>query len=112
TIDNGVANPRIAANANVRKQDALVNFTITVDPDVGREYGIHHSAAANNASTRNDGIHGNAHPLAFLSENKLGRGILALVGSNGPTFVIQVEVRRDSNQVNVGIVISSNGSHI
>src|SRR5438094_10347140 len=96
-IDNGIANSGVATNVDVREQDTLINFTIAIYSNIRRKYRVDHPAPADNTVAGNNGVECNAHPYSLLSKDKLCRRILTLIGTEGPGFIIEIELMRYGN---------------
>lgn len=111
TIDDGTADAAVASDADVGEENALVNFGIRVDADIGRENAIFNAAAGDDASIGNDGVEGGASAAGF-GEDEFGRGILALMGADGPLFIVEVENRRDGDDVHIGFVVSLDRANV
>src|SRR3954454_23180809 len=59
-IDDGLLDLAVPAGVHMRKDDAVFHVGIRVHADVGREDGILHHTAGDDASRRDDGIYGRA----------------------------------------------------
>src|ERR1700687_2002315 len=103
-VEDRFANTATAPHADVRKQDAVVHFRVRVDAHVGRQDGVLHDAAGDNAAVGDDGIERGAGAAGF-GKNEFRRRILALVGADRPLLVIEVEDGRDRDNVHVGFVV-------
>ena len=53
-VDDRPADPRVAADSNARHQNALLDVTEAVDPDVGAQHAAHDAAAGHDAAGRDD----------------------------------------------------------
>src|SRR5262249_9747665 len=111
TVNNGAADVAVASYVDVGKNDAGFHFAVGIDAHIGREYAVTHKAPGENAAGADDGIDGHAGAPGF-AEDELGRRILPLFRADGPVTVIQVEHRRDRDQVHVGVIVSLNGPHV
>ena len=93
------------SDVHMREQDAGIHFTVGIHPHVRGEHAIPHHAAGNDAACGNNRIERRAHASRF-GEHEFRRRILSLVSANGPVRVIEVEHRRDRNDVHVGLIES------
>ena len=110
-INNCLTNVAMAANIDVREQNASIHFAVGIYAHIRREDTVSNCAAGNNAAGRNNGIERRPRPPRF-SENEFGRRILALMGTNRPVFVIQIEHRGHRDDVHVRFVVRLESSHI
>ena len=45
-------------------------------------------------------------PLSdFLREDEFGRGELALIGPDGPSLIIEIEMRVNRDEIHVGLIV-------
>ena len=66
-----------------------------------------HPASGDNASSRNNGIqrHAFSSSFEFISEDKFGRRILALIGADRPGLVVEIEEGVDGDEIHVGLKV-------
>src|SRR5579871_78754 len=110
-IDDGAADAAVASDADVGKQNALVDFAVGIYTDVGGEDRIFDRAAGDDAAAGDDGVEGGAGASGF-GENEFGWWVLSLVGADGPVIVVEVEDGGDRDDVHVGFVVSLEGAYV
>src|ERR1700723_3800424 len=110
-VDDGAANAATAAYVDVIEDEALVEFAVTVDAHIEAENGFGDAAAGNDGAGADDGIERDAH-AGGIGEDEFGGRILLLPGVQRPALVVEVEDRRDGNQVHVGFVVGLDGADI
>src|SRR5580700_652870 len=110
-IDNCAANTAAAPDIHVIEDDAGIEFAVAIYPHVEAEDRMHNAAARNDGARANNGIERDAHSRG-IGENKFRRRILLLPRVQRPALVIEVENRRDRNQIHVGLVIGLDGADI
>src|SRR5256885_6674911 len=103
-INDGAANARVAADADVIVQDGITDFAEAVDAHVVADNGFRNAAAGNDGTCRNDGVHTNAHAVGIAEDEFCGR-ILVLPGAERPGTIVQIEDRRNADEVHVGFVV-------
>src|SRR5208337_4551901 len=111
-VDDGAADARVATDGDVREKDGVIHFAVTVDADVMGKNRVRNPAPRDDATHRDRRVDGDPHAVALLREHELGRRVLLLVSTDGPLEVVQVEDRRNRNQVHVGFVIGLDGPDI
>src|ERR1700691_5496827 len=111
TVDYGAANAATAAYVHVIEDDTLVEFAVTVDAHSEAENGFGDAAAGNDGAGADDGIERDAH-AGGIGEDEFGGRILLLPGVQRPALVVEVEDRRNGNQVHVGFVVGLDGADI
>ncbi len=72
---------------------------------------MHDATAGNDGAGANNGIERDAHTRGIRKNEFRGR-ILLLPGVQRPAFVVEVENRRNGNQIHVGFVIGLDGADI
>src|SRR5580693_2380146 len=110
-VDYGAANAATATYVHVIEDDALVEFAIAIDAYIEPEDGFGDAAAGNDGGGAYDGIERDAHARG-IGEDEFGGRILLLPGVQRPALVVEVEDRRDGNQVHVGFVVGLDGADI
>src|SRR5580658_3675443 len=83
----------------------MLHFAKTVNPHARRKHAAQYAAARDDASGADDGIDGDADAAPLLAEHKLGWRLLRGLGADGPTAVVEIELRRHRHQIHVGFVI-------
>ena len=110
-VDDGAADARVAADIDVVIDDGSGDFAIAVDADVVAEEGVLDAAAGKNGAVGNDRIERDAHAIG-IGENKFRWRILMLPGAQRPGLVVEVEDRRDADEIHVGFVIGVDGTDV
>src|SRR5579872_319431 len=110
-VDDTAAQAAVAADGYVGKENGRVDFGIGVDAHIGRDHRVLHHTAGNDAAIRDNGIERGAHAVLFR-EDEFCRGILALVGADRPGLIVQIEDRRDRNDIHVGFVVGFERAHV
>ena len=78
---------------------------------VGKQQGAAHRRAANDAAARDGAVEGDA-AAAVVVKDKLGRRELLLKGPDGSATIVEVEVWRHLDQVDVGLPVGVHRAHI
>src|SRR5580658_8391837 len=110
-VNYGAPDAAAATDVYVIKDDALIEFAVAVYAHGEAEDGLGDAAARNNRAGADDGIERDAH-AGGIGENEFGGRILLLPGVQRPAFVVEVEDRRDGDQVHVGFVVGLDGADI
>jgi hypothetical protein len=103
-IDDGAANLAAGADEHVRQDDGALDGRALFHAHVGEEERLAHERAGDDAAAGDHGIDGHAAPT-LLIEHEFGRRLVQLVGPDGPVLVVDVELRPDMHQLEVGLVI-------
>ena len=104
-VDDGAADAAVTADVDVGKDNAGVHGGVGVDAHILRDHGVGDRGAGDDDAGGNHRVDRHAG-AARLTEDKLGRRILAHTGAHGPVLVVEVEDRRNRAEVHIGVVIS------
>ena len=110
-VDDGAADARVAADVDVIIEDGFRDFAIAIDADIVADDAILHAATGEDRAAGDDGINGNAH-AAGIGKYEFCRGILVLPAAERPMLVVEVEDRRNADEVHVGFVVGVEGADV
>src|SRR5215469_1619084 len=110
-VDDGAADARVAADVDVIVDDRGGDFAVAVDADVVAEDRGLHAAAGEDGAVTDDGVKSDTHAVG-IGKDKLRRGILLLPGAQRPGLVVEVEDRRNADEVHVGFVVGVESAHV
>ena len=94
----------MAPDVHVVEDDRVLHLAVAIDAHVVAQHRSLHAAARYDAARRNDRIDRHAHAIR-IGEHEFHRRILLLPGAQRPALVVQVEDRRNRDQVHVRFVI-------
>ena len=104
TVNDGVANARVAADVDVIEDDGIFDFAVAVYANIVAQDGVCNAPARNDRATGNHGIDSDAHAIG-IGENEFRGRILLLPGAERPALVVQIENRRHGTEIDVRFVV-------
>src|ERR1700733_13832703 len=111
-IDDGPADAAVTADLDIGHQDGVLDFAVAVDAHAGREHAAHHPGAGDDATGADDRVDRDTHAPTLLGEDEFSRRRLHHARPYGPLAVVEIELRRDGDQVQVGLVEGIDGAHV
>src|SRR5579872_5346753 len=95
----------------VIEDDGILHFAKAIDAHIVADHRSHYTAPGNDRTPADNRVQGHSH-AARIGKNGFDRRILLLPGAQRPALIVEVEDRRDGNQVHVLFVVGVDGPDV